>query len=155
MNIRRGKPYHPPLFDAGFIPIKFDELDQVFLGSNSSPRRKMLTSALRLFIKKLESLEVKGELWINGSLSTKNPEPMDFDVVLVISRVTLSAIPIDKQTELYELTDLSNREYVRTKWSCDLFVIESSNIGDRRYYEEWFSRNPDELNKKGIPVITL
>jgi len=75
--------------------------------------------------------------------------------LLVIPRVTLSGMTKEQREELAELTDINNREYVRAKWSCDLYVIESSNIGDRTYYEELFSRNPDSNNRKGIPVISL
>lgn len=155
MNIRKNKHTYPPLYQGGFIPIEISAIEQVFLGVDSSPKRKMLASMLKLFIHKLQSLNVKGDLWVNGSFSTKNPEPMDIDLLLVIPRVTLSGMTKEQREELTELTDFDNREYVRAKWSCDLYVIESSNIGDRAYYEELFSRNPDSLNRKGIPVISL
>jgi len=155
MSIRRNKQTYPALCQSGFKRIEETEIEHIFLDGFNSPRRKMLASQLKLFVNKLRSLGVKGELWIDGSFSTKNPEPMDIDILLVIPRITLSGMTEEARLELSELTDITKREYVRAKWSCDLYVIEASNIGDRKYYEDWFSRNPDSLNKKGIPVITL
>lgn len=155
MNERPDKQTYPPLYQSGFARIKETDIEQVFLGLVSTPRRKMLASQLKLFIHKLQSIGTKGELWIDGSFSTKNPEPMDIDLLLVIPRITLSGMSEAGREELANLTDKANRAYVRAKWSCDLYVIESSDIGWRRYYEDLFSKNPDGLNKKGIPVISL
>lgn len=153
MGTRKSKITYPPLLEVGFKRIQVDDIEQIFVGINQTPKRKMLASMLRLFVQKLRSLSVKGELWIDGSFSTKNPEPMDIDVLLVIPRVTLSSMTPSDQAELLQLSD--DRELTRARWSCDLYVIESSNIGKRKYYEEWFSNNPDSQNKKGIPVIVL
>lgn len=153
MNIRKNKHTYPPLYQSGFTPIEISAIEQVFLGVDSNPRRKMLASQLRLFTHKLQLLNAKGDLWVNGSFSTKNPEPMDIDLLLVIPRITLSGMTTEQTEELAELID--NREYVRAKWSCDFYVIDSSDVGRRKYYEDLFSRNPDSNNRKGIPVISL
>ncbi len=153
MASRQNKPSYPALFEAGFKEIQLIEIESIFLGINVTPRRKMLASQLRLFIHKLQELGVKGEIWINGSFSTRNPTPMDYDVLLVMPKIILSAMSEDNLGELDALS--SERELTRAKWSCDFYVIESSNIGDRKYYEELFSKNPDLQNRKGIPVIKL
>lgn len=155
MSSQRNRQIYPALYQAGFEKIKEAEIEQTFVVSSDSPKRRLLASHLRLFIGKLHSLGVKGELWINGSFSTKNPNPMDIDLLLVISRSALADMTVENQRGLDELTNNSGREYVRMRWNCDLYVIESSDIGQRRYYEELFSRNPDSLSKKGIPVIIL
>ena len=153
MPAKRTKQTHPALFESGFLEINIADLEKVFLGINETPRRKMLTSQLRIFIHKLLALGVKGEIWIDGSFSTRNPEPMDYDVLLVIPRVVFSGMMEKDKQELNDLSD--NRELTLRKWSCDLYVIDSNNLGDRRYYEDLFSRNPDGANRKGIPVIKL
>ncbi|QEI13842.1 DUF6932 family protein [Cellvibrio japonicus] len=150
---RKDKLTYPPLFEAGFTHVSEADIERVFVGVAESSRRKMLASQLRLFIQKLRSLGVKGELWIDGSFSTKNLEPMDIDLLLVIPRIVLSAMTEENLKELDELT--GNRELTRARWSCDLYVIESSNIARRKYYEDFFSQNPDKDNRKGIPVIKL
>lgn len=155
MDNWKNKQTYPALFKSGFVYITESEIDQLFVDTLSTPRRKLLASLLRLFVHELKSLGVKGELWIDGSFSTKNPEPMDFDVFLVIPRVTLAGMTKENRDGLYKLTDIKNRPYVRAKWSCDLYVAESSDIASRKNFEELFSNNPDSLNKKGIPVIKL
>lgn len=155
MSFRNNKQIFPAIYQSGFERITIGEIEQVFVNGLNSPRRTLLASHLRLFIGKLRSLGVKGELWIDGSFSTKNPNPMDIDLVLVISRSTLANMTEKTHEELDYLTSNHGREYVRTKWFCDFYVIDSSNIGDRKYYENLYSKNPDDLNKKGIPVIIL
>lgn len=150
---RKDKLTYPALFNAGFTYIADDDIERVFIGILQSPRRKMLVSMLRLFIHRLRALGVKGELWIDGSFSTQNPDPMDIDLLLVIPRVTISAMSDENKKELDEIT--GNRTYTRKRWSCDLYAIESSNIARRKYFEDLFSKNPDKENRKGIPVIRL
>lgn len=155
METRAHKQTHPAIYkDGGFKKLSIEQIDDVFIDHQSdSPRRKLLAAHLRLFIQKLQSLGVTGELWIDGSFSTKNPNPSDIDVLLVISESTLEKMSDANYEELDTLAD--DRQYVRTRWNCDFYVVESSDIGSRKYYEDWFSRNPDEFNRKGIPVINL
>lgn len=156
MEIRKDKQTYPALYDPGFMPVDISNIESAFLPAGvSSPRRKLLANQLRLFIATLQSTGVRGELWIDGSFSTKNPEPMDIDVLLVIPRVVLLGMTEEGRNELAELTDPDNKQYVRAKWSCDLHVREASDLAGRRYYERLFSRNPDNENKKGIPVIQI
>jgi hypothetical protein len=156
MSKRKNKQTFPALYKEGFIHITEGDIDRVFLPLGAtSPKRQRLATLLRFFIKKLQSTGVKGELWINGSFSTKNLEPMDYDVLLVIPRVTLAGMSKEGKIELEQLTNEKNKEYVRAKWNCDLYVIEASDAANRTFYEKYFSRNPDELNRKGIPVISI
>ncbi len=155
MSARSNKQTYPALYRAGFERITKDEIDQVFVTNSDSPRRRLLASHLRLFISKLESLGVKGELWIDGSFSTKNPHPVDIDLLLVISRTTLENLSPSNLNELNGLASNQGRPYVRIRWNCDLYVIESSDFVGRKYYENLFSNNPDQSNKKGIPVIAI
>lgn len=113
-----------------------------------------MASNLRNFLMYLKKLGVHGEAWIDGSFSTMNPSPHDFDMLLVIPRVILAGLTHENLAELHQLTDLKNREYVRKKWSCDLYVCDKSNITMQRQFESKFSKNPDE-HMKGIPVISL
>lgn len=152
----RRKDTFPPLYESGFKQFDADKIEECFLGPTSrSPRRTFLTSQLRLFINKLQSLGVKGELWVNGSFSTRNLNPMDLDLLLVIPRIILSTMEESAKKELRELIDKKNRGYIRSKWSVDFYVAEQSDLSSLRYFEELFSRNPDSENPKGIPVIKI
>lgn len=134
--------------------MNIEEINDVFLAKVDTPVRRRLASNLRDFLMCLKRLGVKGEAWIDGSFSTMNPTPHDFDVLLVIPRVTLAGMTPENLDELETLTKLESREYVRNKWSCDLYVCDKNNLTMQRKFEQKFSRNPDD-DSKGIPVILL
>ena len=145
---------YPPLYGPGFVHLSIRDIDTTFLSKVDTPVRRRMASNLRNFLMLLQRLDVKGEVWIDGSFSTLNPHPHDFDILLVIPRVTLAALTPENLEELNFLTDLDHKEYVRNKWPCALYVCDKSNISMQRRFEATFSRNPDD-NSKGIPVITL
>lgn len=145
---------YPPLYGPGFVEITIGQIEETFLAKVDTPARKRMASNLRNFLMYLTRLGVHGQAWIDGSFSTMNPAPHDFDMLLVIPRVTLAGMSQENLEELWSLTTIENREYVRKKWSCDLYVCEKSNIGMQREFESKFSNNPDK-NSKGIPVISL
>lgn len=145
---------YPALYGPGFVEISINDIGTAFTSKIDTPARRRITSNLRNFIGVLSNLGVKGEIWINGSFSTMNPHPHDFDVLLVIPKVTLSGMTDENKKKLWDLTDESQKEYVRRRWSCDLYVCDQSNLGVRRIFESKFSKNP-EIGGKGIPVIKL
>lgn len=145
---------YPALCSPGFTSVSITELEAFFLDKVDTPPRRRLISELRNFIMKLKSLGVMGDLWVNGSFSTMNPNPHDYDVLLVIPQATLLGLGETELIELEQLTDPTNRAYVKRKWSCDLYTCNSSHIGMQSHYKRLFSKNPDE-NTKGIPVISI
>jgi hypothetical protein len=148
------KQTFPALYGPGFVEINVADIDAAFVSKVDTPVRRRVASNLRTFVGYLQKLGVKGELWIDGSFSTMNPNPHDFDVLLVIPRVTLAGMTPENRDELFNLTDQSNKEYVKRRWSCDLYVCEKSNLAVQRQYEISYSKNP-EVGDKGIPVIKL
>lgn len=155
MAERPRKEFYPGLFRPGFFEIAFENIDQIFANEQSTPRRKMLAAQLRMFIKHLQAMGVHGDLWINGSFSTHNPNPMDYDVLLVISRVILRAMTEEQRAIFAELSSEENHDYVRSKWGCDFYVAESNDAAKQRRFEAAYSSNPDSENKKGIAVIKI
>ena len=73
LTLRPEKPTFPALFQSGFCEVKEKDIESTFVGDINTPRRRMLASQLRLFISELKRLGVQGDLWIDGSFSTKNP----------------------------------------------------------------------------------
>ena len=145
---------YPPLYGPGFVEITIEEIDKTFVSKVDTPVRRRIASNLRNFLMHLKKLGVQGEAWIDGSFSTMNPTPQDFDTLLVIPRVTLAGMTSHNLEELNRLTALESREYVRKKWSCDLYICDKSNLTMQRQFEKKFSKNPDD-SAKGIPVIKL
>ena len=146
----------PPIFESGLWKIQLEEIDQVFLDPGfETPLRRRLAAQLRMFITELKRINVRGDLWIDGSYATKKPEPADVDLALLIPRVVLSAMSDTQLKRLSFLTDKENREYVRAKWQVDFYVFEASDLKRRSYFIDLFSRNPDKFNRKGIPYVQL
>ncbi|KAF0201720.1 MAG: hypothetical protein FD167_5687 [bacterium] len=80
------KVEYPPLLAEGFQDIKLDELKVIFL--TPFPKTTTRTKILRIFkhwIKGVKKLNVKCEIWIDGSFATEKVDPKDIDVVLFIS----------------------------------------------------------------------
>lgn len=155
MTLRPEKPTFPPLFQSGFCEVKEKDIESIFVGDINTPRRRMLASQLRLFISELKKLGVQGDLWIDGSFSTKNPNPVDVDLALCVSSITLNAMTDENIQTLQYYVSSEGRQYVRSKWGCDFYAMDSSNVGERSYYQELFSNNPDSQNTKGIPVVKI
>ena len=155
MPNKRNKLTHPAIIPKGLVEINLSSLKTVFLGKVDTPLRRRLTSQLNLFIGKLIKLGVHGDLWIDGSFATTAPEPKDVDLVLMTSKEIIRKLTPENFEELNYLSNEDGRDYVRQKWQVDFYVAESSNLGARRKYENLFSRNPDDINLKGIPYVKL
>ena len=155
MPNKRNKLTHPAIIPKGLVEINLSSLKTVFLGKVDTPLRRRLTSQLNLFIGKLIKLGVHGDLWIDGSFATTAPEPKDVDLVLMTSKEVIRKLTPENSEELNYLSSEDGRDYVRQKWQVDFYVAESSNLGARRKYENLFSRNPDDINLKGIPYVKL
>lgn len=155
MTPKPDKPTFPPLFSKGFCEVMEADIQDAFVGDINTPKRKMLASQLRLFISELKRLGVKGELWINGSFSTKNPNPTDIDLALCASKIVLGTMSNEHLATLQHYASINGRVYVREKWGCDFYIIDSSNISERTYFQDLFSSNPDLKNTKGIPVVKI
>ena len=155
MTNTRRKLTYPPIMPKGLVEIDLSSLKEVFVDAIDTPLRRRLTSQLNLFIGRLIKLEVHGDLWIDGSFATMTPEPMDVDVALITPIEAIQKLTPENFEEIEYLSSKAGRSYVRQKWQVDFYVVESSNLGLRRYYEQLFSRNPDDNNFKGIPYVKL
>ena len=144
---------HQPLFHDGFVDIDESAIDSVFVGDLNTPRRRFLASMLRLFLGHLRSLGLESyEVWINGSFATKNPAPIDVDIVCFIDRQVIANIPDKQLEELKYLASEEGRAYVRERWSCDYYQCPFDSFEDRNYWKETFSS--DEYGStKGIVRI--
>ena len=155
MSNKHQKLTYPAIVATGFMEIDLSSLESVFLGKIDTPLRRRLTSQLKLFIRRLITLGISGDLWINGSFATIAPEPMDVDVVLLTTKEVIRKLTPESLEELTYLSSLDGRSYVRQKWQVDFYIVESSDLGSRRKFEQLFSRNPEDDSVKGIPFIKL
>lgn len=150
------KPAYRPLFPANtFADLELATLDQVLVAEVDTPQRRRLISQLRLFVAYLQRLGLSSfELWINGSFTTRKPNPMDIDVVCFVSRMQLYQLTDEALAELTRLGSEEGRPYVREKWNIDLYFAKHDSIGERNSWKAKFSK--DEYGEaKGIGRIKI
>lgn len=151
------EPTYPPIFPPGFFEVTVEALEERFVASDfDTPLRRRLTAQVRLFVTGLARLGVHGEVWIDGSYATRKPDPRDVDVVLLVSIADVEAAPAtDASTTLKHYMTREGRDYVRTRWHVDFYVVDANNPDECDYWEDLLSRNPDQHNRKGIPFVRI
>ena len=148
-----NKQVYQPLFRDDFVDIDESAIDSVFVGDLDTPRRRFLATALRLFLGHLRSLGLESyEVWIDGSFATKNPNPMDVDIVCFIDRQVIANMPEKQLEELKYLASDKGRTYIRERWSCDYYHCPFDSLEDRHYWKQKFSSDEYGL-MKGIVRI--
>ena len=148
-----NKQVYQPLFRDDFVDIDENAIDSVFVGDLGTPRRRFLATALRLFLGHLRLLGLESyEVWIDGSFATKNPNPMDVDIVCFIYIQVIENMSEKQQKEMKYLASDEGRTYVRERWSCDYYHCPFDSLEDRNYWKKKFSS--DEYGStKGIVRI--
>lgn len=115
---------------------------------------------LNAFHAKLLSVEISGELWIDGSFITEKIDPNDVDVVVRCP----GALYDDGTIEQREVLDWVNANQ-KTELRCDCYLLfdyppghplrEDSEWWYSYWHVKWgFTRQPDE-DPKGIVVVRL
>ena len=147
---------HKALFPPDtFVDVTVETLDKTFLNNADTAHRRRLVSQLRLFIGYLKSLGLSSfEMWINGSFSTINPDPMDIDVVCFIQRDQIEAMIDENRKTLRYLASKEGHEYVREKWNIDYYHCPFDSFADRNYWKEIYSKD-EHGTRKGIARIKL
>lgn len=80
---------------------------------------------------------------------------MDIDLGVVVSTQQLSQLDESATSEIRSMAGAEGRAVLRTRYSVDVYFIDSMDFKMRRYYTELFSRNVDAETEKGIPFIKL
>lgn len=141
---------YDPLYPAGFHDISIDDLDNIFvIPFEENERRKYLTNRFRDYIEKFSELNLKVEIWLDGSYSTIKPEPGDMDILIVFDAEEVNKLPLEKQPLLQELFD---RELSKIRYSIDVLLLPSNNENIRSYWRGWFGFSRTE-QPKGIPRL--
>src|SRR5688572_17509862 len=78
-----GKPDFPPLLQPGHHQMATDQIRALCVVQfPNSKTRTRLMAGLEQVMGMLESFDVEGELWIDGSFVTQKSDPEDVDLVL-------------------------------------------------------------------------
>lgn len=146
------KVEYSPLVAQGFQDIQLDQLKPIFLTPfPSSTHRAKILRVFKHWIKDVKKLNVKCEIWIDGSFATEKVDPRDIDVVLFIS--SKDQFKLEKSPKKQLLERLTNQKLTREqrkKYLCDSYLGFLEDTIDHREWEKLYGKLRDEITAKGI-----
>lgn len=112
---------------------------------------------------RLLGLEISGEMWVDGSFTTKKQEPDDVDIVVYAPSEFFDNGTAEQQAFLNWLSD--DKDKVKTLFSCHSAAIASYSTArpnmfalyeaTRRDYLDKFGHSVTTREEKGICVVPL
>ena len=126
---------------------------------SASTKRPVIMQGLESVIQKLLALEIRGDLWVDGSFLTEKINPNDVDVVLHISPDFMNAATAEQKQMLRWLDEESLKEH----YQCDSYVwyeyaqddpLAVENEWHRAYWVRQYGWSRD-AEMKGIALISL
>ena len=97
-----GKKFdHPPLLGPGAYLMSLPDLERLLLsGELDTQRRRYGFQKIEEVVQILLRAKFKCELWIDGSLLTRKPDPGDVDLSIVLDHDVLESM-LPEQREIY------------------------------------------------------
>ena len=130
------------------------QLDQYFLepfGDND--RRKALIDRFRAYLEELAKLGIPLELWLDGSFTTRKPDPDDVDIVIWASPKDVAGLPPDHKI-MFRLL-VMNRDRVQTLYDVDVYLGIPESPAEREQWRVTFGFSQTGKKLKGIFKLTL
>ena len=147
-----AKPEYPPLFPPGFHDVEDGKLDALFVEPFPDPSvRKELVENLRSFLIAIKATGIRAEVWLDGSFTTKKPDPADIDAVIFYDPTEVQGLVLQHQTTLDELADTNKS---KLKYKCDVYFVPNNRLEHRSYWRGWFCFTRTE-EPKGIARIFI
>ena len=147
---------YAPLLADGFQEIGIWQLDQCFLEPfKESYRRLHLIRQLSRFLNELQKLGIPLEVWIDGSFTTRKPEPKDVDIVVWVNLADAEALDSRRLLLFDQMLHIDNHERVKILYDVDVNLANVGNTKDHAYWLELFGSDRSKLNTKGIYTLSL
>lgn len=149
------KPSWTPISAEGFHPLTPTELSAYFVDdfeARHQDGRRRLVGRLRAYMAELGTLCLPLEIWLDGSFTTRCPEPDDIDLVVLLSYRDVAALSTTDQTRLSFL--LNERERVRIRYVCDVYHLDTHDEPERQRWTRQLATNHDGT-PKGIFTLTI
>ena len=116
-----------------------DVIRQLVLPFAPVGQRFELISRLNDFVNLVKSMGVSFDLWIDGSFTTKKPEPSDIDTLLVISDAAIKAMDPYHAKILSYL--VNNRKATKARYGIDLYFTTHDNSQKLQYWEDFYGHS--------------
>lgn len=147
---------YAPLLADGFQEIGIWQLDQCFLGPfKESHRRLHLIRQFRDFLNELQKLGIPLEVWIDGSFTTRKPEPEDVDIIVWAREADCEALDSRKGILFDQMLHIDNHERVKILYNVDVNLANAESAERRDYWLKQFGSDRSKLTTKGIYTLSL
>lgn len=142
-----------PLLLPGLHDISEGDLDNHFLSAfPASISRPKLIAGFRAYLAELASLQLRFEVWVDGSFTTAKVDPGDIDIVVFAHGATLDSQPDHVKERLREL--LSDRFNLKLRFGCDVLFSPEEDGNLRSYWRGWYGFDRFE-QPKGIARLVV
>ncbi|MDO7849315.1 hypothetical protein Q5H92_23325 [Hymenobacter sp. M29] len=142
-----------PISPSGFHPLTEAELAAYFVDdfeAQYQPGRRYLLGRLAAYLHDLAALGLTMEIWLDGSFTTRCPEPNDIDLVVLLSYREVARLAHAEQIRLSFLLN----ERLRIRYACDVYHADIGDAAERHRWTQQFATNHDNT-PKGIFTLTL
>ena len=144
-----------PISPGGFQSLTLADLLPHFADDFEPPHqagRRRMVGRLLAYLAELATFQLPMEVWLDGSFTTRCPEPDDIDLVVLLANQAVDNLTRAQQTRLSLL--LNERERIRIRYGCDVYHLDTHNAERRRHWTNVFATNHDGT-PKGIFTLTL
>lgn len=144
-----------PISPGGFHPLTLAELPAYFVEdfeARYQPGRRYMVGRLLAYLHDLAALGLAMEIWLDGSFTTRCPEPEDIDLVVLLSYQDVGRLTHAEQVRLSFL--LNERERLLIRYACDVYHADRHDATERQRWLRQFATNHDNT-PKGIFTLTL
>lgn len=145
----REKEY-PPLLLNGFKDIKEDDLHPEFVQpfNHGHDHRTNLLIGFGQFLNQFKALEIKAEVWIDGSFATEAPDPSDVDVVFYFNPEEVDSLQGEKKQQFERL--FTERKFMRNLYKVEVHYATIGNEDDYKQWQKTYGTFYDNITPKGI-----
>ncbi len=129
-----------------------DAVERLFVEPfDDATRRRELLDGLRAMLSVIRRMDLRVEVWIDGSFTTQKPNPVDIDVVIYYDPIAIQALEASDQNALSEIADTN---LSKLRYKCDPYFAPNDNQQRRAYWKAWFGFSRSK-EPKGIARIFL
>lgn len=149
------KPSWTPISATGFHQLSKEDLTTHFVegfDERHQLHRSRMLSRFLAYIHELADFRVPMEIWLDGSFTTRCPEPDDIDLAVLLSYRDLVSLTHAEQMRLFLL--LNERERIKIRYTCDVYHLDTNDAQERQRWASTFATNHDGT-PKGIFTLTL
>ncbi len=142
---------YAPLLPQGFKDIAEADLHQEFVSPFSygvQDHRVNLLIGFGSFLAQFKMLNLKAEIWIDGSFATTAPDPADVDVVFYLNPDEIEQLSDEKRNLFQKL--FRSKKFIRNLYSVEVYVATMDVPQEQQGWLKVFGTCYDNRTPKGI-----